>query len=458
MKLMQKDLLKELPSVSEVLLEVPDEIDLHRDYVTFIIKRSIARFRKAARKGALELSRGQIKAEIVAEVARYSRPSLTKVINGTGIVLHTGFGRAPIHGEILNRVARRLEGYVNLEFDLRTGKRGNRLEHVHDIIRAITKAESNLIVNNNAAAVLLTLNTLAEGREVVVSRGQQVEIGGSFRIPDIIRKSHCVLKEVGTTNRTHLRDYEKAIGPDTGLLLWVHTSNYIVKGFTKEVPLADLVALGKRKRIPVMADLGSGALLDLTALGLPREIPVRELVRTGASVITFSGDKLLGGPQAGLIIGKKRFIKKIVSNPIYRAVRCDKMTLAVMEEILKTYRSRQVSERNLALTLLSTPRSILKTRGEEILQAVSKEKKDILGLSLVESTVEAGSGSLPVEKIESMALRFCPRDRKVSELAQQFRLSAYPVIGYTANNIFYIDLKAILPGQIQQLTETIRNI
>lgn len=458
MKPLQKDLLKELPSVSEVLLEVPDGIDLHRDYITFIIKRSIARFRDAARKGILELSRERIKTNIVTEVVRRARPSLTKVINGTGIVLHTGFGRAPIHGDVFKRVARRLGGYVNLEFDLRTGKRGNRLDHVHDLIAAVTTAESNLVVNNNAAAVLLTLNTLAEGKEVIVSRGQQVEIGGSFRIPDIIRKSHCVLKEVGTTNRTHLRDYEQAIGPNTGLLLWVHTSNYIVKGFTSEVPLADLVALGKRKRIPVMADLGSGALLDLTAFGLPREIPVWELVRTGASVITFSGDKLLGGPQAGLIIGRKRFIKKIVSNPIYRAVRCDKMTLAFMEEILKTYQPRQVSERNLALTLLSTPRSVLKSRGEEILAAVSEEKKDQLGLSLVESTVEAGSGSLPVERIDSMALKFCPRDRKVSELAQQLRLSSYPVIGYTANNVFYIDLKAIFPEQIPRLIETIKNI
>jgi L-seryl-tRNA(Ser) seleniumtransferase len=450
--------LKNLPSVSEILKAVPEDIPLHEAYLTRLIQRGIAMYRKQAREGKLTLSREGIKQRVLERVKQAAAPSLTQVINGTGIVLHTGFGRAPIHGTVLRRVVRRLEGYVNLEFDLPTGKRGDRLVHLQELLAAITGAESNIVVNNNAAAVFLTLNTLAEGKEVIVSRGQQVEIGGSFRIPDIIRKSHCLLKEVGTTNRTHLWDYEQAIGPDTGLLLWVHTSNYVVRGFTKEVPLKDLVELGRRKRLPVMADLGSGALLDLTQKQLPGEVTAQEVVRTGVSVVTFSGDKLLGGPQAGVILGRKRLLQKIKTNPIYRTVRCDKLTLALMEETLRTYRTHTVTDANLTLELLSTPREVLRRRAEEIRSALTAEKREQLGLSIVESTVEAGSGSLPEAPIESIALKLVPRDRRVTVLARQLRTGIVPVVGYTSGRAFYIDLKAILPAQIPTLIEALERV
>jgi len=383
---------------------------------------------------------------------------MKNIINGTGIVLHTGFGRAPIQKTRLKNVMNRLGGYSNLEFNLETGTRGNRLDHVRDHCAAITGSENSLMVNNNAAAVLLALNTLAEGKEVIISRGQEVEIGGSFRIPDIVRKSNCFLKEVGTTNRTHLNDYKKAINTKTGLILWVHTSNYVVKGFTKEVSLHELVEFGKKKHIPVMADLGSGALIKLSKRDLPEEIPVQDVVKSGAVVVTFSGDKLLGGPQAGIIVGKNRLLKRMELNPIYRTIRCGKFTIALMEETLRTYRSEEVTKDNLTLSLLSTKRVMLKKRGRKIIQSISTKRKSRLGIALIESTVEAGSGSLPACEIESMALRFYPKNQKISELAYRFRTGKTPVVGYISGNRFFIDLKTVLPNQVSLLIDIINQV
>ena len=308
---MSKNQFQNLPSVSEVLLKVDNSIIIHNSILSYIINKELTSFRKLARMHKLTVNRIEITNMILHNIHKFYQKNMNSIINGTGIVLHTGFGRAPIKQNILRKVIKRIEGYSNLEFDLETGKRGNRLDHIRDLLNGITGSELGMMVNNNSAAVLLALNTIAENKEVIISRGQQVEIGGSFRIPDIIAKGNCILKEVGTTNRTHLGDYEKSINSQTGLLLWVHTSNYVVKGFTKDVPLTDLVTLGKKKRIPVMVDLGSGALLNLADLNLPHEIIVQDVVKTGADVITFSGDKLLGGPQAGIVVGKNRFVKKM---------------------------------------------------------------------------------------------------------------------------------------------------
>ncbi|NHZ86409.1 MAG: L-seryl-tRNA(Sec) selenium transferase, partial [Planctomycetia bacterium] len=381
--------------------------------------------------------------------------SLRNVINGTGIVLHTNFGRAPIGKKILQNVTQKLSGYVNLEVDLLTGKRGDRLNHISDLLAAITNTDGGVIVNNNAAAVLLALNTLAEGKEVIVSRGQEVEIGGSFRIPDIVKKSSCKLVEVGTTNRTHLKDYEKAIDKNTGLLLWVHTSNYVVKGFTKSVTLKELVELGKRKRIPVLVDLGSGALINLSDQGLPEEITVQEAVKSGVTIVTFSGDKLLGGPQSGVIVGKNSALKKIKSNPLYRALRCDKFTIALMEETLRTYKSDDVSQNNLSNILLKTTRKVLRVKADKLLLQVQPSVKKQWKIKLIDSTVEAGSGSLPEEKIESVALEF---SGQIEELAQRFRTREKPIVGYIHKNLFYIDLKAILPEQYSELIKAINEV
>ncbi len=453
---MSEKQLQQLPSVSKVLLEIRESIALHDNYIKEVIKSELRGYRRKAKAGKLDINRSEITSSILDKLNSLDQSSITNIINGTGVVLHTGFGRAPISKKVILTVARKLEGYINLEFDLSAGKRGDRQNHITEMLNGICGSESSLIVNNNAAAVLLVLNSLAEGRDVIVSRGQEVEIGGSFRIPDIISKSHCHLVEVGTTNRTHLKDYEQAVTKNKGVILWAHTSNYVVQGFTKEVPLSDLALLAKKKHIPLVVDLGSGALLNMNKQNLPAEKQVSDVVKTGADVITFSGDKLLGGPQSGFIIGSKRYLKIIQKNPLYRTYRCGKWTIALMEETMRTYRSdERFSADNLTLKLLTTSQKTLLNRGAKILGDLPHIKANQLGITLVESLVEAGSGSLPVKSIPSAALRFTPQQMTVSTLAKSFREGAIPVVGYTKGNAFYIDLKAVLPNQSLQLIEAI---
>ena len=455
---MAQNQLKELPSVSEVLLECKSYKSLNNKYMAYIIKSNLESYRRAAKKGSLKPKRAQITQNILSEVERLTAPSLKSVINGTGIVLHTGLGRAPMKESTAKNAAKRVAGYTNLEFDLPTGTRGQRQDHVNGLLSALTGAQSSMAVNNNAAAVLLALNELGEGKEIIISRGQQVEIGGSFRIPDVIKKSGCILKEVGSTNRTHLKDYEKAITKKTGMILWVHTSNYVVRGFTHDVSLSDLVQLGKKKRVPVVADLGSGALLDLSEKGIPKDMLVQDVVKSGVGLVTFSGDKLLGGPQAGLIVGTKTLVNKLKTNPIARAVRCDKWSLAFLEESLRSFGDHGPSKNNLTVSLMMASRKALTKRGEIILSHLPKKAKGKLGISLVESEVEAGSGSLPEEKLVSMAFRFKPNGISASKLATKFRIGDTPVVGYIHGHTFYIDLKAVIPGQEKELVGAISAI
>ena len=456
---MSRELLKKLPSVHEVLEASHDVINIHHAVALRIIKMHISKFRKAANSGSLNLSRDQMIQNIKVAIAKAGHPHLKEVINGTGIILHTGFGRAPISKTILKDLMHRLDGYVNLEFDLLTGKRGERLDHIEPILSSITGAEYSLLVNNNAAAVLLALNTICEKKEVIVSRGQEVEIGGSFRIPDIVKKSGCFLVEIGTTNRTHLIDYKNAITKNTGAILWVHTSNYEVKGFTKTVAINKLAELGKQKRIPVIADLGSGELLNNREfVDQTSEITVQAVIAGGASVVSFSGDKLLGGPQAGLIVGKKSFLNKMKSNPLYRALRVDKISLFLTEQILRTYRLTSVSEHNLTNTLLNRKRDVLRPVANKILSGINKAQIKKLNIQIVESEVEAGSGSLPNRPIESIALMFDVTDPKASRIAANLRDRDVPVIGFISNYRFYLDLKAILKDQISEIIKAINEV
>ena len=450
--------LKDLPSVHQVLLEVNSDIEIHEDYLKFIINKVLNQLRGAIKTGSIQKTKDELFKQIVTKVWIESAPRLVNVINGTGIVLHTGFGRAPFDGKKLKRIAQRLDGYVNLEYDLVSGNRGERQSHIQEQLSALCGSESAIMVNNNAAAVLLSLNTITEGGEVICSRGQLVEIGGSFRIPDIIIKSGAILKGVGTTNRTHLKDYEKAISKRTKLILWVHTSNYVVKGFTKEVSLGDLASLGRKHKIPVLADLGSGALLNMTKLGLADEIPVKSIVNSGPDITTFSGDKLLGGPQSGLIVGKKKWISAFQKNPLYRVLRCDKITIGLMEETLRSYRSDSFTKDNFSLKMLTTSRKVLRTRAEKVFNGLKTKTIRNLGITIVESFVEAGSGSLPEKNIASMALQFKPKSRKVTELAAAFRCGSIPVVGYITADNYYIDLKAVLPVQIRKLTVAISEV
>ena len=313
---MKKTKLEDLPSVNEVLLYINEFIVIHQSYLKYLINEELSKLRVEIKKGKLSKTSKELLAQIISMVKHNSSHSLVNLINGTGIVLHTGFGRAPFRSQTLKDIAERMEGYVNLEFDLDSGKRGDRQLHLQKHLSSICGSESSLCVNNNAAAVMLAINEIAKEGEVIVSRGQLVEIGGSFRIPDIIEKSGAILKEVGTTNRTHHKDYRNAISEKTKLILLVHTSNYVVKGFTHSVPLHELVSLGRKHKIPVMVDWGSGALLDMKSLGLADEIPVRSIMKDKPDILTFSGDKLIGGPQSGIVIGKKKWINFLKKNPL----------------------------------------------------------------------------------------------------------------------------------------------
>ena len=455
---MKKTNLKDLPSVNKVLIELYDSVPVHDDFLKTLINRAINQYRNKIKNNELSMSPSELLSNITEVVIKDSSRSLVNIINGTGIVLHTGFGRAPFDSKLLKSIAKRLDGYVNLEFDLDSGKRGDRQSHVRDHLSSICGSESSLCVNNNAASVMLSINEMAFGGEVIVSRGQLVEIGGSFRIPDIIKKSGAILKEVGTTNRTHFSDYKKAFSKKTKLILWVHTSNYVVKGFTRSVPLSDLVQLGRSKNIPVMVDWGSGAILDMKSLGLANEMPIRTIMSDKPDILTFSGDKLIGGPQSGIIIGKEKWINAMQKNPLYRVMRSDKITLGLLEEILRSYRSNYFTKDNLSLRMLTTKRSTLANRGKKVIQGLTKKKIKDFNIVLENSQVEAGSGSLPENPIESMALSFSHKNISPSELARKFRSGRIPVVGYIKSNKFIIDLKAILPNQLLKLKTAIKEI
>jgi len=387
-----------------------------------------------------------------------SKTNMESVINGTGIILHTGLGRAPISEEIIKNVMRKISPYTNIELDLITGKRGERNEHILDLLCVMTGSESALVVNNNAAAVLLMLNTMAEGKEVIISRGEQVEIGGSFRIPDVIIKSGCKMIEIGTTNKTHLQDYEKAINKNTGAIMVAHTSNYKVLGFTHTVPLVELGKLANKKRIPLLVDLGCGALANFEKINLPNEFNVLSYVKSANGIFSFSGDKLLGGPQAGVICGKKSLIKKIHKNPLYRAMRCDKLTISILEETLRTYLTpNDIHKKNLTLKFLTTEIKSLEKRANKIIDQLSSEIIKKNNFSIKNTEVEAGSGSLPLERLPSIAI-VIKSNVKLNDLSYRFRMASYPVLGYIRDQKFYIDFKAIPDYQDKFLFQTIEEV
>jgi len=455
---MYKTTLKDLPSVNEVLHCISDLISLNNRYLKYLIVSEINRVRYKIKNKKVFKSRVELLEYLIDRVLLRSSPRLVNIINGTGIVLHTGFGRAPFEAKIFKNIANVANGYLNLEYDLFTGKRGDRQSHVREYISAICGSESSLVVNNNAAAVMLAINQIAENGEVIISRGQIVEIGGSFRIPDIIEKSGAFLKEVGTTNRTNIKDYKNSINKNTKLILWVHTSNYVVKGFTESVPLDQLVQLGNEHNIPVMVDWGSGSFLNMQTLNIADEIPVNKIMKSNPDILTFSGDKLIGGPQAGIIIGKKKIVNLIQENILYRVLRIDKINLCFLEKTLRSYKSNSFTNKNLSLKLLTTSRKTLKNRAKKILEYQTNKKIKELNIKILETEVEAGSGSLPENKIESAAFVFSPRNRKVKDLAVSFRCGPIPVVGYIKGNKYFIDLKAVLPNQIKRLTKAIQEV
>jgi L-seryl-tRNA(Ser) seleniumtransferase len=386
-------------------------------------------------------------AKMVAhELAQDMAPSLKAVFNLTGTILHTNLGRAPLP-EVAIKAMQAAAGAVNLEYDLETGGRGQRDEHVSGWVKRLTGAEAAIAVNNNAAAVMLALNTLARGREVLVSRGELIEIGGAFRMPDIMERSGVKLREVGTTNRTHLKDFKAAIGPNTGMILKVHTSNYVVEGFTKTVPEDELADLAKAHGIPFVVDLGSGTLVDLARFGLPAEPTVRETIENGADLVTFSGDKLLGGPQAGIIAGRSELVAQLAANPMKRALRLDKVTLAALSAVLRLYANPdRLAEHLPGLSALARTATEIEAQAQRLLPHVAKALSEIATVTTTLCKSQIGSGALPVDRLESFALVLTPLktgDKALRDLAAWLRALPIPVIGRISNGALMLDLRSL---------------
>jgi L-seryl-tRNA(Ser) seleniumtransferase len=443
--------LRALPSIDECLkIASNDDIlgNLGHDYLRKIARVAQSQIRETLASGATQVNatREQLVVKIVDRMrtlAEADEPVVRMVVNATGVVLHTNLGRALLADAAIEAAAAAARSSINLEYNLQTGGRGERDRLIENELRELTGAEAATVVNNNAAAVLLALNTLAEGREVIVSRGELIEIGGSFRLPDVMLRSGARLREVGTTNRTHARDYEQAISPETALLLKVHPSNYRVIGFTHEVGLAELVEIGRAHKVDVIEDLGAGALIDLTSFGLPREPVVRERVAAGAGLVTFSGDKLMGGPQAGIIVGRRDLIERLRANPLKRALRCDKLTFASLEATLRIYLRGDLAN------AIPTLRILRRTLGE--IEAVAARARDILHerlgsefqLEIVDAYSEIGSGSLPEEQLKTRAIRVTHPALTPEVIATTFRTARPPVIGRITEGAFLLDLRTI---------------
>ena len=441
--------LRRLPSVDR-LLTSPSLRPLLATYGRILVARHCRSLLETLRttiradERPSDLSETHLLAELEARLVVDAEPALRRVVNATGTILHTNLGRALLPESVVAAIALAAANPVNLEYDLEEGSRGRREEAIAGLLRELTGAESGTVVNNNAAAVFMVLNTLASGREVIVSRGELVEIGGSFRLPDIMARSGAILREVGTTNRTHPADYEQAINERTGLLLKVHPSNYRIAGFTSSVSLADLVGIGRRRSVPVMEDLGSGALVDLARYGLPKEPVVSESIDAGADVVTFSGDKLLGGPQAGLIVGRAALIAEVARNPLHRAVRCGKLTIAGMEAVLRLYRQGAAIHETLpALRALARPLGEIETMGGSVVPRIEQVLGSDFTVALKESQCQVGSGALPSEEIPSRAIAISHATLSPGAIAARFRAATPPIIGRVSDGRFLLDLRAI---------------
>jgi len=462
----RKEMLRNLPKIDEVilLLEKSGIYDLaSREIVLETCRNFVQKLRdaiiEAKEKDLPKLSQDAASVAGLVEqtIQGFYRYSLVKVVNATGVILHTNLGRAPLCPEALQRILEVGRGYSNLEFDLAAGQRGQRYDHVSSLICSLTGAEDALIVNNNAAAVLLVLNTLSEGKESIVSRGELIEIGGEFRIPEIMKKSGSILREVGTTNRTRLDDYEKAICAATGLIMKVHTSNFRIVGFTEEAEIIPLVALGKKHAIPVMDDLGSGCLIDLDKYGLQHEPTVRDVLSAGVDVVTFSGDKLLGGPQAGIITGKKELLAKIKKNPLNRALRIDKFTLAALEATLMQYlKPSSVANKLRSLQALTEPVAAVKKRASELMDKLLQANLGQMEFKLHEDFAAAGGGSLPTEKIPSVLVGIKNKKISASRMEEKLRKIEVPIIVRVDKDEILIDLRTVAENEFGFIVDGLR--
>jgi L-seryl-tRNA(Ser) seleniumtransferase len=450
-----------IPPVNDVL-DVPVVRALAQrhahEVIVAAVRAELDELRQRVKQG--ESLDGEVDAATVGErvavrLERELRPKLREVINATGIVLHTNLGRAPIADEAAQAAHDAAHGYLNLELDLETGKRSSRPIAIREWVCRLTGAESATAVNNNAAATVIVLRALCQGKEVVISRGQLIEIGGSFRIPEIMAVSGAILREVGTTNITRLADYERAIGPATGGLLRVHASNYRISGFTEAVPLAELVQLGQKHKIPVIDDIGSGALVDFARFGFEGEPVARASIAAGADVVLFSGDKLLGGPQAGIIAGKKEWVQKIEKDPLMRAFRLDKMTLAALEATLRLYLNEDRALQEVpVLRMLGTPLAELKCRAEELAERL----RHVNGLSVEvhEDVAYVGGGSLPDQAMTTWVVDIAAAGLSDAELALRLRSGTPAVVGRLRGDRLVLDVRTVFERQESALVEAVQ--
>ncbi len=458
----KQTLLRQLPAVDRVL-KAPTMTALAENTPHVLLleaaQETIAALRQAILQGetGLELCPEGVAAQAARLAESKQAASLRHVINATGTLLHTNLGRAPLCDAALEAIDRVSRSYSNLEFDLETGQRGHRFSHIEELLCRLTGAEAAAVVNNNAGAVLLGLTALAKGKEAIVSRGEMVEIGGAFRIPDVMEAGGVILKEVGTTNKTHLKDYAGAIGEHTGLLLKVHTSNYRIVGFTAQVAGAEMVALAKENGLPVMEDLGSGMLMDLSPFGLPKEPTVREAVEAGIDVVTFSGDKLLGGPQAGLIVGTRAAIDAIRSHPMARALRIDKLSLAALEATLALYldRERAIGEIPV-LRMMSVPPKELEERCSRFTAGLKARLEGMANIEVVPEPSAIGGGALPLTELPGFAVSVSPTNVSVDALANHLRGTRPPIVGRCQENRLILNLRTVLPQEEAILSEALQ--
>ena len=457
----KQKLLTTLPSVDEILRSNQGVQWLNvypRRYVIQAIREVIDSRRKEILKGFIsDISEESMMAEIENTMEKLSSYSLRPLINATGIVIHTNLGRSILSEKSLENIKKVSGSFSNLEYDLKAGKRGKRYTHVIRVLKEVTGAEDALIVNNNAAAVFLCLNTLSKGKEAIVSRGELVEIGGSFRMPEVMSASSAILREVGTTNKTHLHDYERAINDNTALIVKVHKSNFRVSGFVDEVSVEDLVSLGRRYQIPVMFDLGSGCLIDLKPFGIHDEPVVRDIVNTGIDITTFSGDKLLGGPQGGIIVGRKEYIEKIHKNPLTRAMRIDKLTLAGFEATLMEYIDEEKAIENIpTLRMLLQKPEIIKERAKRIAKRLKKEIKDVQ-ITVMADTSRAGGGSLPELDFPTYVVTIRSDNVSVNEFEERLRNGNPPIISRIKEGSMIIDARTIRTQDLDDLIKGIKS-
>lgn len=453
----KQKLLQELPSVDEIL-KSPEGIRWCDAYPRRFVLKAIREIIDIRRKEIIEVSSTDISLEgmakdIEAKIQKLSAFSLKPLINATGIVIHTNLGRSILSERILENVRKISASYSNLEYNLDEGKRGKRYAHITGLLREITGSESAFIVNNNAAAVFLCLGTLAKGKEVIVSRGELVEIGGSFRLPDVMASSGAILREVGATNKTHLHDYKNAINENTALILKVHQSNFRITGFTEEVSVEELKKLSEKHHIPLMYDLGSGCMIDLRPYGIHSEPSVQEIVRSGADIITFSGDKLLGGPQGGVIVGRKELIERMQKNPLTRAVRIDKLTLAAFEATLMEYIDEDKAVENIpTLKMLLQKPGRIKERAKKIALRIKKEVKSAR-VEVIEDTSKAGGGSLPEMEFPTYAVSIKPEKISVNELEERLRKGTPPIISRIKDDALLLDARTVRNEEIEALVK-----